>query len=450
MKKITLTLLMAFSLFSFSQFNNYINADGVDDNLIFDNTEKLITNSSDFTLEFYTKICGGSYIFDNNGSTVGNGIYVSSISGGGSSSIKIFMRDNTGYSNRYLNTIPVTSDWFHFAWTYRTSDSLNNIYVDGQLVDTFIHGYEEGTDIKTICSDNSLTAFYNGQIDEFRISNNVRYSSDFTPPNQEFITDINTVLLFHMNESGQPITSFQDVSSNGYVFTPNGGINTLHPFSISQDAIVCSGQNMVLSVTGGTSYSWNTGDITQDINVASLNPTYYTVTVSNDTNSCPEIIDTVFVDVFQLPLFLGNDTTICNGETLTLDAGNYSSFLWNDMSTNQILDVSISGQYIVEVTDINTCTNTDTINVEVVTCSGINELGGNYKISIYPNPVQNNLTISSEQLVIQNIKILDITGKAVKQLTISNEQLTIDVSDLQNGIYFVKINNTKTIKFIKQ
>ena len=449
MKKITLTLLMAFSLFSFAQFNNFINADGVDDNLIFDSTERLITNYTDFTLEFYIKICSsGGYIFDNNGSTVGNGIYVSTFSG---PNIKIFMRDNTGYANRYSNNIPVTSDWFHFAWTYRSSDSLNNIYIDGQIVDTFTHGYEEGTDVKTICSDNSLNAFFNGQIDEFRISDNIRYSSDFTPSNQEFTTDMNTVLLFHMNESGQSISSFQDVSSNGYVFTPNGGINTLHPFSISQDTIICSGQNTVISVTGGTSYLWNTGDTIQDINVTSLNPTYYSVTVSNDTNSCPEIIDTVFIDVFQVSNnFLGNDTTICDGDILTLDAGNFTSYTWNDLSTNQTLDVSTSGQYTVEVTDTNTCSYTDTINVDVIICSGINEIGEAYNISIYPNPAHNQLTISSENIAINKLEIFDITGKLVKQLTMSNEQLAIDISDLQKGVYFIKINDTETLKFIKE
>jgi len=62
---------------------------------------------------------------------------------------------------------------------------------------------------------------------------------------------------------------------------------------------------------------------------------------------------------------LGNDTAICIGESLTLDAGNAGlDFLWNDNSTDQTLDVTTAGAYSVTVTD-GTCSTTDTINVSI-------------------------------------------------------------------------------------
>ena len=62
---------------------------------------------------------------------------------------------------------------------------------------------------------------------------------------------------------------------------------------------------------------------------------------------------------------LGNDTIICSGTTLTLDAGNPGlTFLWNDNSTNQTLAVTSSGIYSVTVTD-STCSTTDSIEVTV-------------------------------------------------------------------------------------
>ena len=56
-----------------------------------------------------------------------------------------------------------------------------------------------------------------------------------------------------------------------------------------------------------------------------------------------------------------------------------------------------------------------------------------------------------------SITIYDIVGKAVKIIPAENLQLgkntlTIDLSDLSNGVYFCKINsseNVQTVKFIK-
>jgi len=68
---------------------------------------------------------------------------------------------------------------------------------------------------------------------------------------------------------------------------------------------------------------------------------------------------------------------------------------------------------------------------------------------IYPNPAQNQITISNKQSVIGNIQILDITGKIVKELTSNNSKQTIDISELHKGIYFVKFGETVQ-KLIKE
>ena len=74
-------------------------------------------------------------------------------------------------------------------------------------------------------------------------------------------------------------------------------------------------------------------------------------------------------------------------------------------------------------------------------------------ISIYPNPAHNNLqlVINNEQLS-ENIKILDITGKEtniVCNYKQNQELISIDISTLKAGIYFVKIGETVS-KFIKE
>lgn len=67
---------------------------------------------------------------------------------------------------------------------------------------------------------------------------------------------------------------------------------------------------------------------------------------------------------------------------------------------------------------------------------------------IYPNPVKTILTINSKE-PINNVEIIDITGKLLKTNLRLSDKKNIDVSDLKPGIYFIKINNMKTLKFIK-
>ncbi len=71
-----------------------------------------------------------------------------------------------------------------------------------------------------------------------------------------------------------------------------------------------------------------------------------------------------FINTIQL-LFLGNDTTVCAGETIVLDAGpNYDAYLWSDGSTNQTLTVTTPGTYWVNAYDIFGCFKSDTINID--------------------------------------------------------------------------------------
>ena len=70
------------------------------------------------------------------------------------------------------------------------------------------------------------------------------------------------------------------------------------------------------------------------------------------------------------------------------------------------------------------------------------------KINIYPNPVNNILYIDNYDLRFTNydVQIIDITGKTVQQLKISNQQSSINVSHLLTGIYFLQLqNNSSTI-----
>ena len=82
---------------------------------------------------------------------------------------------------------------------------------------------------------------------------------------------------------------------------------------------------------------------------------------------------------------LGIDTILCSGTTIDLDAGSGFTYLWNDATTNQILTASVTGEYIVTITDVNGCSDSDTIYVTLadplvvtldstnITCNGLTD-----------------------------------------------------------------------------
>jgi pectate lyase len=73
------------------------------------------------------------------------------------------------------------------------------------------------------------------------------------------------------------------------------------------------------------------------------------------------------------------------------------------------------------------------------------------KLTLHPNPVANNLYLSSSDQKIKNIAIYSLTGALVK--SIPNEVESIDVSDLTSGNYLVKVTTDQgsfTQKIIKK
>lgn len=79
------------------------------------------------------------------------------------------------------------------------------------------------------------------------------------------------------------------------------------------------------------------------------------------------IFDTALIEVLKPPsINLGNDTTICSGNSLLLNAGvGFISYMWNDGSTEPLLNISGSGTYWVKAKDVYGCSSFDSIKVFV-------------------------------------------------------------------------------------
>ena len=147
-----------------------------------------------------------------------------------------------------------------------------------------------------------------------------------------------------------------------------GAANNLHQVCFNYtsfldqipDVVMCPGGQVQLRATGGRSYSWTPAEGLSNPNVANpvaspARTTTYTVEV-RDVCGIP-FYDDVTVEVAGDSVFfdLGPDTSLCEGQTLVLDASSSgSSYEW---STGQIapqLTVSQAGRYAVTVTKTDT------------------------------------------------------------------------------------------------
>ena len=76
----------------------------------------------------------------------------------------------------------------------------------------------------------------------------------------------------------------------------------------------------------------------------------------------------------------------------------------------------------------------------------------NTSLHLYPNPTENHLFIETEH-EIEEIVIYDVYGRKCQQANETTSQQVLDVTDLNAGIYFVKVvtdNNEIVKRFVKK
>ncbi|MDI3479270.1 MAG: hypothetical protein PWQ14_416, partial [Rikenellaceae bacterium] len=96
----------------------------------------------------------------------------------------------------------------------------------------------------------------------------------------------------------------------------------------STDTTICEGSSVNIVANGANSYLWSEGSTTSSITVSPLaNTTYY---VTGFIDICQRE-DSFIVYVNPAPVInLGNDTTICYAETITISAtAGFTDYLWN-------------------------------------------------------------------------------------------------------------------------
>jgi PKD repeat protein len=140
---------------------------------------------------------------------------------------------------------------------------------------------------------------------------------------------------------------------------------------------ICFGDTAQLAASGGATYSWSPLDSLSDpLSDSTLAfpaaTTTYTVSVNAGT-SCPAI-DSVTVTVNLLPVVVASqDSTFCFGDSVQLSASGAINFSWQPDSSltdfqiaNPIAFPGTTTLYIVEGSDINNCSGSDSVLLTVL------------------------------------------------------------------------------------
>ena len=192
-------------------------------------------------------------------------------------------------------------------------------------------------------------------------------------------------------------------------------------------------------------YEWTNDSVFSLDNPTVINqtgtPSVETYYVSWSAGACMSNMDSITIENKAVPT-----PTISNiGYDLSCDiTGTNYQWLLNDTiisgATAQNYTAVSNGDYTIEVTGPNGCVGES--NIITIHTVGINSIRNNIQPVVYPNPTTGVLYINNNNIQVTSIDVLDITGKTVQSFL--NTKKVVDLSHLQSGIYFLKINNSVT------
>ena len=83
--------------------------------------------------------------------------------------------------------------------------------------------------------------------------------------------------------------------------------------------------------------------------------------------------------------------------------------------------------------------------------TGIQNIPFTSEVSIYPNPTSNSILIDIEKSIEElTITLFDLSGKTIFETAYSNvQQLTLDLVELNNGLYFLELRNGQEVEIQK-
>ena len=163
-------------------------------------------------------------------------------------------------------------------------------------------------------------------------------------------------------------THSTDIDNSNQGWTFDSAPDYIDTGFFGPDVSICEGEVLTLDAynySPGEVYLWSEGSTTSSININQAGTYWAQVTFGN---MC-EVRDTINVSIIELAQAdIGIDTSICEGDILTLDASsNFDDviYTWQDGSNNPVFTLTDAGTYYVEL-DRQGCITIDSITVDLM------------------------------------------------------------------------------------
>jgi hypothetical protein len=228
-------------------------------------------------------------------------------------------------------------------------------------------------------------------------------------------------------------------------------VNPLPTVTITASAtVVCAGETVTLSGNGANAgYTWNNG-ISDGVAFTAVTTANYTVT-GIDSNGCSNTASQVLT-VNQLPnvnLTAAQGNPVCGGQDIALTGspagGTYTEIAGSPTAlTGNTFNAPSQGTWEVEYefTDANGCTNADTISIVVNCMVGLEMIGAEGTMNVYPNPTNGNFTISSKGNINGSVQLFNELGQLVYEQAVTGvNKKQVEIKNLTPGTYQLKITS---------
>lgn len=161
------------------------------------------------------------------------------------------------------------------------------------------------------------------------------------------------------------------------VLVTGNGFSEAADIAVAQDSfLICIGETVNLSVSGGTSYEWEpaTGLSDPFSATTSASPETSTTYVVTSAAGCAISYDTVVIEVVDLPLELGDNPVICENESTVIGVPATPGFTYAWLPETGLSDATSSSTtaapesttaYILQAVSSNGCVFTDGVTVQV-------------------------------------------------------------------------------------
>ncbi|HXH18225.1 MAG TPA: T9SS type A sorting domain-containing protein, partial [Chitinophagales bacterium] len=225
-----------------------------------------------------------------------------------------------------------------------------------------------------------------------------------------------------------------------------------------EDKILCAGETVELTATGGAGYAWSTGDVTATISASE--PGSYAVTVTA-TNGCAASDEVRVVESLVLTgSITGNaDVEAGSNEHYSVNDNTGSVYHWQ-VSNGTI--VAGQGSAAVEVTwgvvgtgslsvvetNADACTG-ETVALQVnVGPTSIAAVNSNESMKIFSNPSSSwvKVAFANDAGTTYRLSLYDVNGKVVNTLSgITGSEAIFSTDKLPPGVYFAELKGGRVL-----